>query len=107
MRYVADVTVLTETVNCDSGLYVLIGLAKSNVIRMFCGRMADNMCKSSEKKKNSLSVNNMYRCIVTRSQDTNCGNVEVMFDTAVHGLQMCSGDLLLLIKTEAEKADIS
>lgn len=48
------VVVLTETFNRDSGLYVLIVLAKSNVIHMFRGRMADNVCKSSERMKNNL-----------------------------------------------------
>lgn len=34
-RCMSLMSVLTETVNCDSGLYVLIVLAKSNVVRMF------------------------------------------------------------------------
>lgn len=43
---------LTETVSCESGLYVLIVLTESSVVCMFWGRMADHMCKSSEKMKN-------------------------------------------------------
>lgn len=53
-KVLQQVGVLTETFNRDSGLYVLIVLAESNVIHMFWGRMADNVCKSSERMKNNL-----------------------------------------------------
>lgn len=49
-----EVTVLTETVDCESGLYVLIVLAKSDVVRMFGGRMANNMRESSVKMRNKV-----------------------------------------------------
>lgn len=49
MLCAADVTVLTEAVNCDSGLYVLIGLAETSVIQMIRSRVANHVCQSPEK----------------------------------------------------------
>lgn len=47
----SEEVLLTETFHRDSGLYVLIVLAESHVVRAFRGRVANNVCEGSERVK--------------------------------------------------------